>query len=147
MKRRTVVSLGRILCWTLCFVPVSRLTAQAPAPASLEVYHALQRFDLSGGSVAVKGLELKRDRVSMLSYGKFYFEAPVAGRVRGAVFVGQGTIRAEVPPLDSERDYVRRMLKADKIESDFHTAVLRFSDDTFDPLVQGSPERQGGRAN
>ncbi len=108
--------------------------AQSPAPSGMDVYRALQRFDLSGGSATVEGFELKRDRATMLFYGKFYFEAPVAGRVRGAVFLGQGTFRAELPPVDSERDYVRRMLKADKVESDFRTAVLRFSDDTFDRL-------------
>ncbi|MGH6628433.1 MAG: hypothetical protein ACREB3_01730, partial [Burkholderiales bacterium] len=35
---------------------------------------------------------------------------------------------------------MRRLLKADLIESDFKTAVLRFTDDTFDQLVKGPPQ-------
>ena len=64
--------------------------------------------------------------------GTFYFEQPVAGRVGGAVFLGTGKFRAELPPSNFERDHVRRMLNADVVESDFRQAVLRFTDDTFD---------------
>ena len=110
------------------------LAAQTPSPSGLDVYHTLQRFELSGGSAVAENMELTRDRVTMVFNGRFYFELPVAGRVRGAVFLGQGTFRAEVSPLEFERENVHRMLKADVVESDFRTAVLRFSDDTFDHI-------------
>ncbi len=98
------------------------------------IYHALQEFDLNGGMGTARDLTLVRDRLEISFNGSFYFEAPVAGRVRGAVFLGQGRIRAEPPPLEFERANVRRLLKADFVESSFETAVLRFSDDTFDRI-------------
>ena len=71
--------------------------------------------------------------------GVFYLETPVLGRVRGAVFLGKGTFSAEAPPVEFELENVRRLLKADRVESDFQRAVLRFSDDTDSEL--------GGRAS
>lgn len=79
-------------------------------------------------------LVLKRDRVEMVFDGKFYFEPPVGGRVRGAVFIGNGTFRAKVPPSEFERENLLRILKAEVVESDFRTALLRFSDDTFEQI-------------
>ena len=75
---------------------------------------------------------LKRDRAEMTFDGTFYFPSPVEGRVTGAVFIGQGKFRAEPPPSEFEKENVRRMIGADIFESDFKTAVLRFTDDTFD---------------
>ena len=45
-----------------------------------------------------------------------------------------------VPSINSpdggyERDNLRRMLRADRMESDFKIAVLRFSDDTWEKLA------------
>jgi hypothetical protein len=56
--------------------------------------------------------------------------------VTGAVFIGDGKFSAPVPPSEFEKENVRRLLKADAVESDFRTAVLRFSDDTFEQLGQ-----------
>jgi len=125
-------TLSRMLCVALLLVLTAPLPGQDQAPAGLEVYRALQRFELTGGSAVAENLELKRDRVTMVFNGRFYFEAPVAGRVRGAVFQGNGTFRAEVPPIEFERENLQRILKATAVESNFRTAVLRFSDDTFD---------------
>jgi peptidase M1-like protein len=109
---------------------------------SKQVYDQIKAFSLTGGSAEVVGLTLKRDRAEMAFDGTFYFAAPVEGRVTGAVFIGQGRFRAEVPPGDFEKENVRRLLGADIIESDFKTAVLRFTDDTFDYI--GRSRREGG---
>ncbi|MGH8247275.1 MAG: hypothetical protein ACREUU_12695, partial [Gammaproteobacteria bacterium] len=86
-----------------------------------------------------ENLVLKRDRAEItFETGTFYFEGPVAGRVRSAVFIGRGKFRAAVPDSPFEKEHVRRMLKADLVESDFQTAVLRFSDDTFDAIGKGA---------
>ena len=71
---------------------------------------------------------LKRDRVSMTLTGTLYFAAPVNGKVTGAVFIGEGTVRAEAPPSGFERDNLRRMLGAELVETDFKSAVFRFSE-------------------
>ncbi len=88
-----------------------------------------------------ENLVLKKDRVTLTFHdGMLYFPPPVEGKVRGAVFVGTGTFEAAVPPIPFERDNVRRLLKADKVESDFLTAVLRFTDDSYSVLGEGAKQ-------
>ncbi len=118
---------------------LSPCRAQSP-PASphAEIYKSLARFELAPGPVVVQGLTLRRERAEMTFNGTFYFERPVAGHVRGAVFIGKGTFRAEPPPSAWERDNLKRMLNADAVESDFQTAVLRFSDSSFEELNRGA---------
>ncbi len=130
------------LCFAMGALPL--LAQQATPGAGLDIYQALKRFELSDGTAVAENLTLKRDRLEMTFNGTFYFEPPVADRVRGAVFLGRGTFRAEVPPSAFERDHVRRMLKADVVESDFQTAVLRFTDDTFDQI--GKTQSPAGKA-
>lgn len=105
------------------------------APVSvggLTLYNKIRAFELTGGRAEVANLELARDRVKMTFNGTFYFTSAIEGRVAGAVFIGRGTFRAEPPPSKFEQENVRRMLNADAVESDFKTAILRFTDDTFD---------------
>ena len=99
--------------------------------AGKRVYDEVKSFKLTGGSAEVSALTLKRDRVEMTFTGTFYFGAATGGRVTGAVFIGQGTIKAETPPNVFERENIKRLLNVDNFDSDFRTAVLRFSDDTF----------------
>ncbi|MCM3872109.1 MAG: hypothetical protein ND895_15610 [Pyrinomonadaceae bacterium] len=99
-------------------------------------YDQIKAFSLAGGAAEVKGLQFNRDRVRLSFDGTFYFAAPVEGHVTGAVFIGKGRFTADVPPNEFELDNVRRLLNADIVESDFTTAVLRFSDDTFARLGQ-----------
>jgi hypothetical protein len=124
-----VVSLVGLLA-----APVAR--AGDPSPAELLSHHeALKSFELTGGTAVAENLVLTRDRAQMIFNGQFYFEPPVAGGVRGAVFIGQGQFRMAVPPTSFEADSVRRMLKMeDEIVSDFRNAVFRFTDDTFEAL-------------
>lgn len=98
------------------------------------LYNQLKTFTLTGGKAEVSNLTLKRDRVEMTFNGTFYFSAPTEGKVTGAVFVGQGTFRSEVPASQFEKNNVKRLLGADTVESDFKTAVFRFTDDTFDVI-------------
>src|ERR1041385_7976759 len=102
-----------------------------------EFYTQVHAFSLSGGTASVHDLRLNRDRVEMTFNGTFYFAASVDGHVTGAVFIGNGNFNAPVPPSDFEKENVKRLLGTEAgVESDFHTAVLRFSDDTFEQLGQ-----------
>ena len=103
-------------------------------------YDYINAFTLDGGRAEVSNLTLKRDRVVMNFTGTFYFTAPVEGKVIGAVFVGKGSLTAAMPPSEFERANVRRMLKSDGLSSDFSTAVLQFSDDTFATIGQNRAE-------
>ncbi|HZI18349.1 MAG TPA: M1 family aminopeptidase [Pyrinomonadaceae bacterium] len=133
---------------TVCFAVLLLALAAAPPAAAQEnssakgreVYDQIKAAAFAGGAAEAKGLVLKRDRAEMTFDGTFYFASPVEGRVTGAVFVGRGKFRADVPPSDFERENVKRLLGAEAVESDFKTAVLRFSDDTFETVGHGRVE-------
>ena len=128
----------QILLLALMLCPMATALAQeSPAARSKATYEQIKTFVLTGGAAEAAGLVLKRDRLEMTFDGTFYFMPPVEGRVTGAVFIGSGRFSAAVPPGDFEKDNVKRLLGADSVESDFKTAVLRFSDDTFDFIGKG----------
>lgn len=102
------------------------------------LYDQIKAFQLTGGKADVTNLTLKRDRVTMTFTGTFYFGAPVDGKVTGAVFIGKGSFSSGPPPSEFEKANVRRLLKADAVESDFGYAVLRFSDDTMSVIGTAS---------
>ena len=104
--------------------------AQTGSAEGKRLYDQIKAFPLTGQAVEVSKLLLRRDRVEMTLTGTLYLSGAIDGRVGGAVFIGDGAFRAEVPPARFERDHVRRLLNADEVESDFKTAVLRWSDDT-----------------
>jgi len=119
----------------LCLgVPFAVFAQTSPAENGKAAYEQIKAFTLNGGSVSVNALTFTRDRAQMTFSGTFFFSAPVNGRVTGAVFVGDGKFAAETPPSDFEKDNLKRLLGADVVESDFKTAVLRFSDDTFERI-------------
>jgi len=108
------------------------------------VYGQLKDFNVGYRSVRAENLVLKKDRVTLtFRDGMLYFPAPVEGKVRGAVFLGTGTFQAATPPVDFERNNVRRLLKADEVSSDFKTAVLRFTDDSYSVLGEGAKPEPG----
>src|SRR3954467_262399 len=116
---------------TMAFTAFAR-AQDKPIGKGKALYGQLKEFALGFRSVRAENLVLKKDRVTItFRDGMLYFPAPVEGKVRGAVFIGAGSIQAAVPPNEFERDNVRRMLKADEVAADFKTAVLRFTDDTY----------------
>ena len=122
-----------LLCILILFTAIS-LPAQEVDDRAF--YDALKKFELRG-TASVSNLKLKRDRAEMTFTGDFYFAAPVNGKVTGAVFIGNGTFKADAPPISYEKEAMRRFLNTESAESDFRTAVLRFSDDTFDIIGKG----------
>jgi len=120
---------------------IAALSAQVADPAQL--YRDLRAFSLTGGIFQANETVLKRDRATLTFHsGTFYFAAPVDGQVRNVVFIGQGSFKAGLPPTVFEQENLRRMLKSDAVESDFRTAVLRFTDDTAQVL--GKSPMAGG---
>jgi hypothetical protein len=113
---------------------------QSSVDPAKELYEQVKAFTLTGGAIAAKSLTLTHDRAKMTFDGTFYFTAPLNGRVTGAVFIGDGKFTAEIPPGEFEKDNVKRLLGVDIIESDFKTAVLRFSDDTAERLGRPTAE-------
>ncbi len=141
MKIRAICS--SILLVSAISICVQRAAGQsAQAGDLMAAYTALHAFTLNGGDAKVSNLTLKRDRAEMTFSGTFYFPQPVLGKITGAVFIGEGKFRAEPPPSVFEKENLQRMLKADAVESDFRTAVLRFTDDTF-TIIGQSHEPKG----
>jgi len=139
--KSTRAFLGALLLLAAAFAAAHDARAQAaPTADGKELYERLKSASLTGGTAEAKGLVLKRDRAEMTFDGTFYFAAPVEGRVTCAVFVGEGKFRADVPTSEFERENVKRLLGADAVESDFKTAVLRFTDDTFEVIGKGRQE-------
>jgi hypothetical protein len=125
--------------------PVSGATGAVQADGSASgraLYQSIRGFTLSNASADLRDFVLTRDRVEMTLTGTVYFAAPTGGRVTGAVFVGQGLLRSEVPPGLFEQAQVRRMIGADVVESDFQTAVFRWTDDTHE-VLQSAPAPAG----
>jgi hypothetical protein len=124
------------------FVAPTSFAQETTANSDKDFYTRIRSCSLGGGSAGVSSLVLNRDRAQMTFTGTFYFATPVDGHVTGAVFIGDGRFSAQLPPSDFEKENVKRLLGADSIESDFTTAVLRFSDDTFEQLGQKPPSGQ-----
>lgn len=142
MARRVAPTACLALVLSLYGLPAHAQTASSSE--AMAAYRALRAFTLDGGSATVSNLRMTRDRAEMTFTGTFYFTRPVLGRITGAVFVGTGRFRAEPPPSLFEKENLQRVLKADLVESDFATAVLRFTDDA--PAVIGPATEGGGAA-
>lgn len=116
-------------------VPATVFGQDNPSAKARDFYDRIKPFTLNS-AVPVKELTLQRDRAQMTFNGTLYFAAPVDGHVTGAVFVGEGHFNAAVPPNEFEKGNLKRLLGTEVVDSDFKTAVLRFSDDTFERLGQ-----------
>ncbi len=125
-----------LLLALISFTGAAFAQSQAGEQDAMGAYRSLHDFTLNGGDAKVSNLTLKRDRAVMTFTGTFYFPKSVLGKITGAVFVGEGKFRAEPPAMAFEKENLRRMLSADVVESDFRTAVLRFTDDTFSIIGQ-----------
>ena len=131
-------------CLLFAFIcSTSPAFAQDAGSKEKQTYNQIRAFALTGGSAQVNSLVLKKDRAQITLTGTVYLSEPVNGQITGAVFIGEGRFLAETPPSEFEKDNVKRLLGAENVESDFETAVFRFSDDTATQFGQ----TQAGPAN
>ena len=100
MKNSLLKSLA-IYC--LLFIGPGASAQEGPDSKEKQIYNQLRAFQLTGGTVEVKGLTLKRDRVQLTLDGVLYLSEPVAGMITGAVFIGEGKFVAENPLYRSAR--------------------------------------------
>ena len=139
--RRNIGKVFLTLFFSFLTIPL-----QAQGIEDRVLYDALKKFELRG-KASVSNLTLKRDRAEMTFTGDFYFAAPVGGKITGAVFIGNGTFKAAAPGIPYEEDIMRRFLNSASAESDFKTAVLRFSDDTPDFIGKGNDSNTAAPAD
>ena len=137
-------------CLLFAFTFAARQTfaQNGAATKEKETYSQLKAFALTGGAVQVKALVLKKDRAQITLDGTVYLSAAVNGQTTGAVFIGEGRFAAETPPSsnDFEKGNVKRLLGTENVESDFKTAVFRFTDDTAAQFGQSQPGAAADRA-
>ena len=127
------------------FLAASVADAQnaAPGPNSDPTYQALRNLTLSSEAVSVNNLDLKRDAGTFhLHSGTICFVSPVAGRVTGAVFVGDGIFILEPPR--SERAMLKLLTKEDEFSENFSQMALRFTDSTYDELKKAGTAGASG---
>ena len=81
---------------------------------------------------------MKRDAGSFhLLSGTVCFLAPVAGKITGALFVGDGRFTIE-PPLATERASLKLLTKDSEFVENFQQMVVRFTDGTYDEIKKNS---------
>ncbi len=118
----------------------SRAQVAVPGPNSDPTYEALRNLTLSGESVSVRNLVLKRNAGTFhLRFGTVCFVAPVNGKVTGAVFTGDGSFVLD-PPTEGERRSLNLLTKESEFSEKFFHLVLRFTDSTYDDFKRlGTP--------
>jgi hypothetical protein len=115
----------------------------APGPNSDPTYQALRNLTLGSESVSVTNLDLKRDAGTFhLRSGTVCFAAPVAGRVTGAVFTGDGNF--VLTPPASEVAMLKLLTKENEFSENFSQMVLRFTDSTYDEIKKGGTAGTSG---
>lgn len=143
-SRTPAVFVVCLLLGLLFLVPAAS-AQDGSAAKNKEIYEQLKAFSLTGGTVELKDLVLKKDRVQLTLTGTVYLSGPVNGQATGAVFIGEGKFHADTPPNDFEKDNVKRLIGSEVIDSDFKTAVFRFTDDTATNV--GAPAPAAGPEN
>lgn len=144
---KTQLSRIPLLVLVCLLLAVTNAPAQdGPASKDKETYTQLKAFSLTGGAVDVKGVVLKRVRTQITLDGTVYLSEPVNGLITGAVFIGEGKFVTEAPTNDFEKENVKRLLGTEVIESDFKTAVFRFTDNTGAELAPNKQEAANERA-
>jgi len=129
--------LGFVFLCTYSLIPFSATAQQAPAPNSDATYQQLKSVTLSE-AVDVKDFTLKRDAATFhLRSGTVCLLAPVAGKVTGAAFVGDGKLTIE-PPLATERASLKLLTKDTEFVESFQHMVLRFTDGTYEEIKKTS---------
>jgi hypothetical protein len=141
------VSLARSFVFLLVLIAEANCLslAQTPTPGanSDPTYQALRNLALSGEAVSVHDLTLKRDAGTFhLRSGTVCFVAPVAGKVTGAVFTGDGNFILNPPA--SERSMLKLLTKEDEFSENFSQMVLRFTDSTHDEIQKAGPTGASG---
>ena len=110
--------------------------AAAPGPNSDPTYQALRNLTLGSEAVSVSNFELKREAGTFhLRSGTVCFVAPVAGKVTGAVFTGDGIFVLNPPA--SEQSMLKLLTKENEFSENFSQMVLRFTDATYDDIKRG----------
>lgn len=106
-----------------------------PAKTYLGRYHEVMKLGSAIGQVAdVDHVVLDRDAGQLtLEHGRLYLIGPMAGRMVGAVFQGQGRFTF-APPVAIEQAELKRFAGSPALNDAFSEAILLFADSTAEQL-------------
>lgn len=125
----------RFFCISLAFM--AGLPAVSEAQEANTLYNELKAFSLNMTRTDLNNYKLNRDRAEITLSGTLHLSRTADGRITGAVFSGTGNFRLQAPPVEFEKANLKRLLGVDDfIDSDFKTAVFRFTDGAFEDLAE-----------
>jgi hypothetical protein len=113
--------------------------AQEPPAAPVPVLASQQQMEMASDEfytialdlekpLAVRGLTLKRDTMDLiLTEGTIFLAQPIGGRITGAFFTGNGTMRVTIPNA-FDRKLMTSVYGKPVFEEAISDAVLRFDD-------------------
>ena len=135
---------SRIVFGVLIVSAIPSVYGQETPSKDLALYNQIKSCTLSGSGVEVKGLVLAKDRAHITLNGTVFLGSAIEGNITTAIFVGDGKFVLDSPPNEFEKANIKRLLGTDDIESDFRSAVFRFSDSTAQQF--GQPQQQSANS-
>jgi len=119
------------------FMAVFGLFQSPPLPDADEILNQLSKIQIDKKQIrSVRDITIRRDVLTIaLNRGVIAFLQPVQGKVTGAVFIGSGEIVA-IPPDSVEKQQIYKFTGTPILNEAFQTAILRFTDNTFDELIK-----------
>ena len=110
--------------------------------AADEILAQLSNLRLDKNQIySIRDITIRRDVLSVFfNRGAIAFLEPVEGQVTGAVFVGSGEVLA-VPPDPVERGQIYKFIQSPILNERFSAALLRFTDDTYDEILEQYRDR------
>jgi hypothetical protein len=112
-------------------------TATPTAPEALALYQQLDQVSVAPSQVYyIRDARITRGGISFyFDRGFVGFFTPVAGRVTGAVFLGDGEVLL-IPPNPVEKRSLAQFTKSAVLEESITSAYMRFTDDTARELLR-----------
>src|SRR5437867_5706511 len=143
MSASRCIRLLVLVCLSALSLSVKAIEPATPmVPNSDPTYQQLRNLSLGSEAVSVNNVNLRRDAATFhLRSGTICFVAPVAGKVTGAVFVGDGNLVLD-PRLPSEIASLKMLTRESEFSENFSQAVFRFTDSTYDEI-----KKVGGTAS
>jgi hypothetical protein len=122
---------------------IAPISDKIEVSAGNPIYEKLRTAKLSGDSVSVNNLVLKRDTATLtFKQGQFYFLIPVEGKVTAAVFIGEGEFQM-TPFIDIEGKNLSIYTGTPSFNDRFNKLVLRFTDRTHDEIIKHGEVKMG----
>ncbi len=146
MKTKISVFLFILFFANFCLI-LGQENQNSDAGEAWKWYRDIKSYRVAYSS-SVSNLKLVRDAASFeFKSGRIDIVQPVRDRYHAAVFEGEGVIRLD-PPTQIEKDQLKKFTGEEKLEEEFKSVVLRFTDETAEELmaalgVDSPSDRQG----